>query len=60
VNVRRFIGASRRLFLIAADHPARGAFFTSQTVADHLGSTYGKLQITSRAELAAALAPDGG
>jgi len=35
-------------------------FITSKTVADHLGSSYSKLQITSRAELAAALAPDGG
>jgi DNA-binding CsgD family transcriptional regulator len=39
---------------------AQALFITSKTVADHLGSTYGKLQITSRAELAAALAPDGG
>jgi DNA-binding CsgD family transcriptional regulator len=39
---------------------AQALFITSKTVADHLGSTYGKLQITSRAELAAALAADGG
>jgi len=39
---------------------AQALFITSKTVADHLGSSYSKLQITSRAELAAALAPDGG
>jgi DNA-binding CsgD family transcriptional regulator len=39
---------------------AQALFITSKTVADHLGSSYSKLQITSRAELVAALAPDGG
>jgi len=38
---------------------AQTLFITSKTVADHLGSSYSKLQITSRAELAAALASDG-
>jgi DNA-binding CsgD family transcriptional regulator len=39
---------------------AQALFITNKTVADHLGSAYGKLQITSRAGLAAALSPDGG
>jgi DNA-binding CsgD family transcriptional regulator len=39
---------------------AQALFITSKTVADHLGSSYSKLQIASRAELAAALAADGG
>jgi DNA-binding CsgD family transcriptional regulator len=39
---------------------AQALFITSKTVADHLGSSYSKLQIMSRAELAAALASDGG
>jgi DNA-binding CsgD family transcriptional regulator len=39
---------------------AQALFITSKTVVDHLGSTYGKLQITSRAELAAALSPGSG
>jgi DNA-binding NarL/FixJ family response regulator len=39
---------------------AQALFITSKTVADHLGSTYSKLQITSRAELAGALSRDGG
>jgi DNA-binding CsgD family transcriptional regulator len=39
---------------------AQALFITSKTVADHLGSSYSKLQITSRAELAAALASEGG
>jgi DNA-binding CsgD family transcriptional regulator len=38
---------------------AQALFITTKTVTDHLGSSYGKLQITSRGELAAALAPDG-
>jgi DNA-binding CsgD family transcriptional regulator len=39
---------------------AQALFITTKTVTDHLGSSYGKLQITSRTELAAALAPGGG
>jgi len=34
---------------------AQALFITTKTVKDHLGSTYGKLQVTSRAELAGAL-----
>jgi DNA-binding CsgD family transcriptional regulator len=35
---------------------AHALFITAKTVKDHLGSAYGKLQITSRGELARALA----
>lgn len=35
---------------------AQALFITAKTVADHLGSAYGKLEITSRAGLASALA----
>jgi DNA-binding NarL/FixJ family response regulator len=35
---------------------AQALFITTKTVKDHLGSAYSKLQITSRAELARALA----
>lgn len=36
---------------------AQSLFITTKTVSDNLGSAYGNLQITSRSELAAALAP---
>lgn len=36
---------------------AQALFITTKTVADHLGSAYSKLDVTSRAELPAALAP---
>jgi DNA-binding CsgD family transcriptional regulator len=39
---------------------AQALFITTKTVQDHLSSAYGKLQINSRAELATALAADGG
>jgi hypothetical protein len=35
---------------------AQALFVTTKTVKDHLGSAYGKLQISSRTELAGALA----
>jgi len=37
---------------------AQALFITTTTVKDHLGSAYGTLQVTSRAELAGA--PTGG
>ena len=35
---------------------AQALFITTKTVKDHLGSAYGKLQVSSRTELAGALA----
>jgi hypothetical protein len=40
--------------------PPTPLFITTKTVKDHLGSAYGKLQITYRAELAEALTGDDG